>query len=87
VQHGATAGLAGRAAAVGGGDEGAAKDGDGHGSTRSALQRRESLPFAASRLQWGGEREEEEEEEEEEEDEEEEGEGVNCGGRERPVWW
>jgi hypothetical protein len=71
VEHGATAELGGHVAAVDAGGEGAENVGGGHCSTRSALQRREALPFAAWRLQWGVERKE----------------GVNCGGRERPVWW
>jgi hypothetical protein len=71
VRSGATAGRGGRGVIVYAGGEGAEKVGDGHCSTRSALQRRESLPFAAWRLQWGVERKE----------------GVDCGGRERPVWW
>lgn len=38
--------------AVGAGGEGAERDGGGHESTRSALQCRESLPFAASASMW-----------------------------------
>jgi hypothetical protein len=38
--------------AVGAGGEGAEKDGGGHESTRSALQWREALPFAASASVW-----------------------------------
>jgi hypothetical protein len=47
VRSGATAGRGGRGVIVYAGGEGAARDGGGHESTRSALQCGESLPFSA----------------------------------------
>jgi hypothetical protein len=75
VKQDAVAGVVARGAIVYvGGEGGAVRDG---GSTRSAMQCRESLPFSAwslgcavvlAQVPPGRER-------------------VNCGGRERPGWW